>query len=308
MKKRIVVADADRDLERSVKTFCNPAHVSVGYYSKGVEILPIIEIEDPSLVFLSLDLSDINDFVVFDILKRCTGESTAEVYIVYSEESEGMLGNIMKMKFKASGYLKKPVDKTDIADIIQKTFDSSHYLIPTDVTMKEILDDDDILDLGSVANEVKESDKVEMDTNDIVIENFVDNNENSDPGTKDDFRTDNIERIEAGPADEELPDLEDQPFQISDDEFVNEAEKLQKALEEKEREFMEERKKLLRDIKTSEFEIQKKDKEKQELAEKIDKLQNDYEEKIRRLNEKYKEKLKKFQEFLNSSMSDIDES
>ena len=39
MKKRIVVADIDKELLRVVNTYCNPAKVSVGFYSKGVEIL-----------------------------------------------------------------------------------------------------------------------------------------------------------------------------------------------------------------------------------------------------------------------------
>ncbi len=305
MKKRIVVADIDKELLRVVNTYCNPAKVSVGFYTKSVEILPIIEIEDPSLVFLSLDLPDINDFIVFDILKRCTGNETAEVYIVYSDNSEGMLTNIMKMKFKANGFLKKPVDKSDVADIIQKSFDSSYYLIPMDVTMKEILDDDEIIDLGSVAEEVTNT---EMDTNDVLIENITVDENGSNSSTNDDFKTDNLDMIEAGPADEVVPELDDLPFQISDDEIIDETEELKKELERKEREFIEEKRKLLRDIKTSELELQKKDEERLKLEENMKKIQNDYESKIKNLNDKYIEKLRKFQDFLNDSLEDIDES
>lgn len=304
MKKRIIVADINKDLERVVKTYCNPSKITVGFYSKSVEILPLVEIEDPSLVFLSLDLPDISDFVVFDILKRCTGEGTPEIYIIYSEKSEEALTNILKMKFKASGYMKKPLDNIEIADIIQRSFDSNHYLIPTDITMKEILDDEDILDLGSIEDKVSNP---EMDTNDIIFNSIPEDAEHHDPGTREDMKLENHERIEAGPMDEDVPEPDDLPFQISDDEVLREVEEMKKELEEKEIQFLEEKRRLLRDIKTSELKLKEKDAEKTDLEKKMNKLQEDYEVRISKLNDKYKDKLKKFQDFLKDSLADIDE-
>ena len=78
----------------------------------------MIGIEDPIMVFLSLDLPDMNDFVVFDILKRCKEPTSPLIYILYSEISENILASVRKLKFKAEGYLKKPVSQSDITEII----------------------------------------------------------------------------------------------------------------------------------------------------------------------------------------------
>jgi len=305
MKKKIIVADVDKGIEQLSRTYCNPAKVTVGFHNKCAEVLPLIEIEGPTIVFLSLDLSDIDDFAVFDILKRCTGEGTPDIYIVYSDKSENLLTNIRKMKFKADGYMKKPLDKNDVADIVQRSFDSSYYLIPSDVTMKEILDDDDILDLGSVAEEVE---KPEMDTEDLIIDNITVDMENSDPGTREDFKTDNIEKIEAGPVDDEVPELEDLPFKITDDDMQNEIAEMNNKLEKKEKAFLAEKKKLLRDIETSEILLKEKDEERLKLEKKMNDIQSDYEKRLDKLNDMYKGKLKDFREFLDKSLSDLDES
>ncbi|MEN8152815.1 MAG: hypothetical protein ABFR75_02235 [Acidobacteriota bacterium] len=211
MLKKIIIADIDSSVSGSLKTFCNPSKVEVNLYSGGEEILPMLGLEDPVLVFLSLDLPDVNDFVAFDILKRCSGSPSPGMYILYSEESEILLNSVMKLKFKADGYLKKPVDKSDLSEIIKKNLSSDCYLIPSDLTMKDILGDDDILDLGEV-EEVKEP---EMESDDIFVENIPVVEEHNDPGTREDIKK-NTER-----SLDEVPDLnepglpEDSPFEIN---------------------------------------------------------------------------------------------
>ena len=339
MLKKIIVADTDNSVIQALKSFCNPSKVEINLYSGGEEVLPILGLEDPVLIFLSLDLPDINDFVVFDILKRCSGSPSPSMFILYSNESESKLNSIMKMKFKADGYLKKPVDKSDLSEIIKKNLDSDSYLIPSDLTMKDILGDDDILDLGSVEEEVKEP---ELESGEMLIENLPLEENNNDHGTREEIKKVTIKSLDDVPdlvdsPFEDLPKLDDSPFQMNEDtdmpfemdnienvfvekeqEFKKEKEellkeisktesKLESEFREKEEEFKKEQKKLLRELETSELKLEEKDKEKEEFKNKLSSLSENYEKKMEDMDLKYKKKLKKFEDLLKRSLDEINE-
>lgn len=334
MLKKIIIADINSTVTQTLKSFCNPSNVEINLYSGGEEILPILGLEDPVLIFLSLDLPDINDFVVFDILKRCSGTTSPAIFILYSEESEFKLNSIMKMKFKADGYLKKPVDKSDLSEIIKKNLDSDCYLIPSDLTMKDILGDEDILDLGPVEDEEKEP---EIESNDIFLENLPVEEISNDHGTREEIKNITVKSLDDVPDLEDSPEPDDSPFQMDDDtdmpfeideienefkdkekEFKKEREellkevgraesKLKNEFREKEEEFRKEQKKLLRELETSELKLEEKDKEKEDFKSKLSDLSEDYEKKMEDMDLKYKNKLKKFEDLLKKSLDEINE-
>ncbi len=329
MQRKILVADTDTVFLKELKTYCNPARISIDQHTKGEELLTLIGIEEPVMVFLSLDLPDVNDFIVFDILKRCSDPSSPSIYIIYSDSSEGVLSSVRKLKFTAEGYLKKPVSKSDLIEIIKKNLEPDSYLIPSEmITMKDILDDDDIMDLKSEEAELE--DETEILSEDLFVDVVSsDPDEASDAGTNTEIKQILVESVEDIPDLAEPQEFGDSPFQVVDQndlelistDFQSEMKEKEKEFEREKRLLMdemskikeresrsdEEKKKLLRDIETSEMKLKEVDEEKELFRKKLDMLSNDYEKRIEELHEKYKNKMKKFEDLLKRSLNEINE-
>ncbi len=329
MKRKILVADTDTAFLKELKTYCNPSKIAVDYYSKGEELLALIGIEEPVMVFLSLDLPDVNDFIVFDILKRFNNPSSPMIYILYSEGSEDVLASVRKLKFTAEGYLKKPVSKTDLTEVIKKNLDPDLYLIPSEmITMKDILDDDDIIELNSVSDGIE--DDVEILGEDIFVETVSpEDNESSDAGTNTEIKRILVNSVNEIPDLSEPSSLEDSPFQVEDQkdllsistDFKEEMKAKEIEFEEEKKALMDEmnrikeresrsdkeKKKLLRDIETSELKLKELDEEREGFDRKLETLSSDYEKRIEELHMKYKKKMKKFEDLLKRSLNEINE-
>ncbi len=329
MQQKILVADIDTVFLNELKTYCNPSRINIDHHSKGEELLTLIGIEDPKLVFLSLDLPDVNDFIIFDILKRCNDPGSPLIYILYSENSENILASVRKLKFTAEGYLKKPISKSDLTEIIKKNLDPDSYLIPSDmITMKDILNDDDIIDLNLETDE--EENGHEILGEDIFVDTIpADTNEGSDAGTNTEIKQILVDSVENIPDLAEPAVFGDSPFQVDDQndlesintdfqdemkvkeqEFENEKRALMdevNRIRERESRSDDEKKKLLRDIETSEIKLKEFDDEKAQFANKLETLSSDYEKKIEELHHKYKNKMKKFEDMLKQSLTEIEE-
>ena len=329
MQRKILVADTDTVFLKELKTYCNPSRISIDQHTKGEELLTMIGIEEPVMVFLSLDLPDVNDFIVFDILKRCSDPSSPSIYIIYSDSSEGILNSVRKLKFTAEGYLKKPVSKSDLIEIIKKNLEPDSYLIPSEmITMKDILDDEDIMDLKS--EEVELEDETEILGEDLFVEAIhSDPDEASDAGTNTEIKQILVESIEKIPDLDEPQEFGDSPFQVVDQndlelistDFQSEMKEKEKEFDKEKRILMdemnmireresksdEEKKRLIRDIETSEIKLKKLDEERDQFSKKLDNLSNDYEKKIEELHLKYKNKMKKFEDLLKKSLNEINE-
>jgi len=330
MQRKILVADSDTVFLKELKAYCNPAIISIEHKTKGEELLPLIGIEEPILVFLSLDLPDVNDFIVFDILKRCSDPGSPAIYILYSDQSEPILNSVRKLKFTAEGYLKKPVGKSDLTEILKKNLEPDSYLIPSEmITMKDILNDDDILDLGS-EDSAEIEDHTEVLTEDLFAEPIPSEPEEaSDAGTNTEIKQILVDNVDNIPDLAEPEEFGDSPFQVVDRNDLEEiTTDFQAEMKEKEKEFEkekqalmeemnrirekesrsdEEKKRLLRDIETSEMKMKALDAEREEFRKKLDSLSMDYEKRIAELHEKYRNKMKKFEDLLKKSLNEINE-
>ncbi len=328
MHQKILVADVDPGFVKELKVYCNPSKTTVNYYSKSEDVLTHIGIDEPTLVFLSLDLPDVNDFIVFDILKRCSGKMSSSIFLLYSDNSENILSSVRKLKFTAEGYLKKPVSSSDLKEILKNNLESDSCSIPSDpITMTDVLDDDDIIELET---ESDPNDEIDILGDDIFVESStLDSNEVSDPDTNTELKQMLLE------SDDSIPDIvetdipDDSPFEIGfQDEKESISNDFKKEVKEKEAEFEkekqalleemnmikereaksdEEKKKLLRDIETSELKLKELDKERDEFRRKMDDLSSNYEKRIEELHIKYKNKMKKFEAILKQSLSEIED-
>jgi chromosome segregation ATPase/CheY-like chemotaxis protein len=119
--KKLFVADEDVQFQDSVKKFCpKGGDVTPRFFSSSMEILPLIEKEQPALVFVNLELSDMNDFVMYDLLKKADTQPPIPVIITYRTQSEKDLDKYKKLKFKPEGYFKKVLSPEDIAGLLTK--------------------------------------------------------------------------------------------------------------------------------------------------------------------------------------------
>ena len=121
-KKKLFVVDIEQDFQNQVKSVCPPDQVEVQSFSSSMEIFSIITKEKPPLIFLDLDVPDINDFVMYDLLKK-TNSKSIKVLLTYSDQSEPQLQQYKKLKFQAQGYHKKPLSNQNLREILELYLD-----------------------------------------------------------------------------------------------------------------------------------------------------------------------------------------
>jgi len=85
-----------------------------------MEIFPLLAKEKPQLVFLDLDVEDLNDFVMHDLLKKTGVTLSIPLLVTYNNDSEKFLGQYEKLQYKAEGYHKKPLDDNQVSQLLDK--------------------------------------------------------------------------------------------------------------------------------------------------------------------------------------------
>ncbi|MCP5103176.1 MAG: hypothetical protein GY950_07355, partial [bacterium] len=68
--RKLFVVDQDENFHQAVSSLCHEGTVDLRFYTSSMEVLPLIEQEHPDLIIVNLELSDINDFVMYDLLKK----------------------------------------------------------------------------------------------------------------------------------------------------------------------------------------------------------------------------------------------
>ena len=124
-KPSLFVVDTDKEFQTLINSICPADKVDVHFYSSAMEIFSLLRKEKPVVMFLCLDISDLNDFVMHDLLKKANVDYSVPVCISYSQQSEKDLKKYEKLKYKAEGYCKKPVSKDELERIIKKYLEMS---------------------------------------------------------------------------------------------------------------------------------------------------------------------------------------
>jgi CheY-like chemotaxis protein len=116
--KKLFVVDTDKDFQTQVKSQCPLDQVEVRLFSSGMEIFSLIGKEKPYLILVNLEVPDVNDFVMYDLLKK-TVDNSIPVVVTYSNQSEKDLQQYKKMKFQPKEFCKKPISNDDIHSLLQ---------------------------------------------------------------------------------------------------------------------------------------------------------------------------------------------
>jgi CheY-like chemotaxis protein len=149
-KTSLFVVDTDKEFQTLIGSLCPPDKIDVRFYSSAVEIFSLLRKEKPAVMFLCLDISDLNDFVMHDLLKKVNVDYSVPICLTYSRQSEEDLKKYEKLKYKAEGYLKKPVSKIELEPIVKKYLEIETPAVQEskveNVPGVDELDDDDFSD------------------------------------------------------------------------------------------------------------------------------------------------------------------
>jgi chromosome segregation ATPase len=181
--KKLFVVDTDKDFQTQEKSGCPKDQVDVQLFSSGMETFSLIAKEKPSLVLVSLDVPDVNDFVMYDLLKK-TEDNSIPVVVTYSNQSENDLQQYKKMKFQPKKYCQKPISNDEIHRLLK------HHLELDEEDDNEFSDED--IDRLVRGEYLKSDDKSKDDTKELMGD------------TKNDF---NSEVAEAEESEIEIADI-----------------------------------------------------------------------------------------------------
>ncbi len=162
----IFVVDNDRIFQEAIKSIFSSTNIDLRFYASSMEIFPLITREKPALIFLNLEVPDVNEFIMFDLLKKAESASSP-VHITYSGSSENDLGKYQKLKYKAAGYYKKPLSD-EIFNSICAGFIESGAM--DSINDHDTLSEDHFLDMDS------SDDEPELEIDEIDDDEFSDEN------------------------------------------------------------------------------------------------------------------------------------
>lgn len=140
--KKLFLVDTDKDFQTQVKSQCPADQVEVRLFSSGMEIFSLIAKEKPFLIFVSLEVPDVNDFAMYDLLKK-TADNSIPVVVTYSNQTENSLQQYKKLKFQPKDYCKKPISNDDIHRLLQNHLEPDEEDVGFELDEK---DDDEFSD------------------------------------------------------------------------------------------------------------------------------------------------------------------
>ncbi len=116
--KRLFVVDADTEFQNQVKGLVDPEEVELILVDKGSEAIQTASQKSPDAIFLSLELKDVNGFLVCSSLKKNPQTKDIPVLITSSTRSEEDFEQHRKLKFRADGYYRKPIEAETLNTIL----------------------------------------------------------------------------------------------------------------------------------------------------------------------------------------------
>jgi FixJ family two-component response regulator len=182
--KKLFVVDTDKDFQTQLNSLYPSDQVDVHLFSSGMEIFSLIKKEKPFLIFVSLEVPDVNDFVMYDLLKKTT-DNSIPVVVTYSNQTENDLQQYKKLKFQPKDYCKKPISNDDIHRLLKNhqeldeedddefSDDNIDRLVRGDYLTVDFKEKDDTKELladtkNDIIDEVVQSEDGELEIADIL--------------------------------------------------------------------------------------------------------------------------------------------
>jgi len=316
--KKLFVVDTDKSFKNQVKSLCPADQVDVQLFSSGMEIISLIAKDKPRLVLMSLDVPDVNDFVMYDLLKK-TEDNSIPVVVIYSNQSENDLQQYKKMKFQPKEYCRKPISNDDIHRLLKHHLEvveeddeefsdeSIDRLVRGDFLNTEAKDKDDTKELLADTEDDINGEVVQEEESELEISEILETGEDNSSRADKDLRNQVISLEQQN----EFLRGENKELTSTIEKLKAKIEKLKKELDDRGNEFNESLKdkseELIQEVEERlRLEFSKKEtqleqdldqlkEEKENLGQLVDQLQS------------YSDELKKREGFLNRSLSSLTE-
>lgn len=120
MMNTLFIVDTDQEFHQLVHSVCSRIKnkIELRIFSSSLDVFSALKKETPALIFLSLNIVDLDEFVMYDLLKKTNVNYSIPVLILYNNQSEQELSKYETLKFKAQGYFKKPLTVDDIIKMV----------------------------------------------------------------------------------------------------------------------------------------------------------------------------------------------
>lgn len=115
MNNKVLVVDDDIALIRAVQYVAEFDGCQVVTSETGAQALEAYKAERPRLVFLDINLPDMNGF---DVLQQLI-ETDSTAYVVIITGSDSLENEELALRLGAMKYLAKPLDLDDVRSILQ---------------------------------------------------------------------------------------------------------------------------------------------------------------------------------------------
>lgn len=172
---KLYIVDTDIEFQELLSQVCanRGGKLETRSFSSCLEIFAALKDEPPALLFLSLDMEDLDEFVMYDLLKKTSVTYSVPVLITYTDQSEQELSKYESLKFKAEGYFKKPLGPEDIGKMLDTFIKTVEVEEPVPEVTYEDSGTKDRIDLPGIEPPETEADRDDNEFSDENIDLLV---------------------------------------------------------------------------------------------------------------------------------------
>lgn len=115
--KNIFIVDRDDNLLESMQNITFVDKVDFRSYRSVRKFTDTLDETVVDLVFLSLSASDADEFIIYDLLKKCR-DSSSDIPVFFTYNDGNTLKDYRSLKYQPIDYLKEPVSTDSIRDLV----------------------------------------------------------------------------------------------------------------------------------------------------------------------------------------------
>jgi DNA-binding response OmpR family regulator len=180
MAARILFFEADQGFADSVKTQLEARGATVEVVDDGNQGLSRAADERPDLILLTIELPQMNGFLVCKKLKKSSDTQGIPVVILSSEATEEIFEQHRKLRTRAEDYVRKPIDVGALITRVSGIVDLGLAAEPLDLSEEIPLEDvEELEELEPIEEEV--DDEIEAFAESAFDALVMDDDEPVDP-------------------------------------------------------------------------------------------------------------------------------
>ena len=119
---KLILVDAEISFLDIIQSITFTEEIDIQVYTTCKDIMEIISRELPDVIFLCLDIVDVDEFILHDVMKKTNSKNKIPLILTYSEKSAEMIKLCKNLRYQPEEYLIKPVSEEKVRNILLKYF------------------------------------------------------------------------------------------------------------------------------------------------------------------------------------------